>query len=106
MSGNTTLRKPKSASKQGAEHATLNASIKNSCGKVERCIRDNPGSSMLVSLGVGLGIGVAAGMILSGSNKGRTQAWFDRGTSERLGRQLMEAFAKVVPDSISDRISS
>ena len=62
---------------------SFSAAINNSCEKIEECVRENPGSTMMVTLGMGLAVGVTAGLILSGSQTARRQSWLGRELGER-----------------------
>lgn len=55
-------------------------------------------SSTLLAFGVGFGVGVAVGSALVESMQPQ------RGISERLGHQMIEAMSRVVPDALSTRM--
>jgi hypothetical protein len=55
-----------------------------------------------LSFGIGLGVGIAiGGMIAAASSTPEPH----RRAAERMGQQLLDALARVVPSSISDRFS-
>lgn len=70
--------------------------------KSDGVVSDYPLSSVLVVFGVGLGIGVALGAILGGpaapppSLAKRTEL-----AAEKVGRQMLDAIAAVLPESLS-----
>ena len=70
--------------------------------KSDGVVSDYPLSSVLVVFGVGLGIGVALGAMLGGpalpppSLAKRTEL-----AAEKVGRQILDAIAGVLPESLS-----
>ena len=72
----------------------------------EALVSHYPLSSVLVVFGIGLGIGVALGSILGGPVMPRPS--FGQRTeiaAERLGRQVLDAIAGVLPESLSKHVS-
>lgn len=87
--------------------STCTTAFQNSCTKVEECVKNDPRSAILLSLGAGLGIGVVLGIVLGGSTETPSErGWFDRRTAERLGQRMMANVGNWVPDSISERFTS
>lgn len=75
--------------------------------KPEGLVSHYPLSSVLVVFGIGLGVGAALGSILAGSAMPRRS--FGQRTelaAEKLGRQMLDAIAGVLPESLSKHISS
>lgn len=74
--------------------------------KAEGLVSHYPLSSVLVVFGLGLGVGVALGSIIGGpvmpspSFGKRTEL-----AAEKLGRQLLDALAGALPESLSKHIS-
>ena len=73
--------------------------------EVTEFVSQNPGSSALVAFGLGFGIGIAIGSMLGGEEPSRSrweQRWDQMGdNAERLGHQIMDAIANVVPQALS-----
>lgn len=69
-------------------------------------VTQNPMSSVLVVFGIGFGVGVALGTILAGpmihspTFTERTEL-----AAEKLGRQIMDAIAGALPESLSRHLS-
>lgn len=70
--------------------------------RVQGVIHDNAGTSLLIALASGLGVGILIGMTIGGSKK--SSHWWDRSTAEGLGRRLLDKFESIVPDAVSERI--
>jgi hypothetical protein len=81
-------------------------SVKNTAADLDGLVSQYPLSSVLVVFGIGLGVGVALGKILSEplmprpSLGQRTEL-----AAEKLGRQMRDAIAGVLPESLSKHIS-
>lgn len=78
----------------------------HSVTKPEGLVSHYPLSSVLVVFGIGLGVGVALGSILGGPVMPRPT--FGQRTelaAEKLGRQMLDAIAGVLPESLSKHIS-
>ena len=69
----------------------------------QRCVEDHPASSVGVAFGAGLGIGLCIGLALKAAVVERRES--HRGVTERLGKQVLDAFASVLPESLSSRMS-
>ena len=73
--------------------------------EVTEFVNQNPGSSALVAFGLGFGIGIAIGSMLGGqepSRSGWEQRWDQMGdNAERLGHQIMDAIANVIPQALT-----
>lgn len=70
--------------------------------QMEGVVEDRPLSAVALSFGIGLGVGIALGGMIAAS--AATSHPHQR-AAERMGQQLLDALAKVVPSSISDRFS-
>jgi hypothetical protein len=60
-------------------------------------IRERPVPSVMAAFGLGLGVGVAAALLIRGPSAREREA----GLTQRLGRQVLDAMASAVPDSIA-----
>lgn len=72
----------------------------------EGMVSQYPLASVLVAFGIGLGVGVALETILAEPLK--SQPSFGQRTeiaAEKLGRQMLDAIAGVLPESLSKHIS-
>ncbi len=72
----------------------------------EGLVSHYPLSSVLVVFGIGLGVGVALGSILGGPVMPRPS--FGQRTelaAEKLGRQMLDAIAGALPESLSKYVS-
>lgn len=65
-------------------------------------VQEHPMSAALTVFGLGFGLGVTIGVLLS---EGESQRHYDANRLERYGRQLLEALAQVAPDALSRRLS-
>lgn len=74
--------------------------------EVNRLTAENPASSVLVAFGIGLGVGVALGSILAGPLT-HSPTFTERTelAAEKLGRQIMDAIAGVLPESLAKHVS-
>ena len=60
-------------------------------------VREHAAPAAVTAFGLGLGVGVALALLIS--NGSRRQA--EMSTAARLGRQVLDAMAAVVPESLS-----
>jgi len=78
----------------------------NTVTKPDGVVSDYPLSSVLVVFGIGLGVGVALGSIIAGpvmphpSFAQRTEL-----AAEKLGRQMLDAIAGVLPESLAKHMA-
>ena len=80
--------------------------VANVVAKTEGLVSHYPLSSVLVVFGIGLGVGVAVGSILGGPAPPRpTLGQRTELAAEKLGRQMLDAIAGVLPESISKHIA-
>ena len=70
--------------------------------QLEDAVEERPLSSLILSFGVGLGVGLALGGLLAASDaRGERQ----QRTAERFGRQLLDALGRIVPHALTERIA-
>ncbi len=90
----------------GQKRKPTGPTVAHAVTKPEGLVSHYPLSSVLVVFGIGLGVGVALGSILGGpvvpppSFGRRTEL-----AAEKLGRQMLDAIAGVLPESLSKHIS-
>ena len=90
----------------GQKKRPADLTVANAVAKSEGLVSHYPLSSVLVVFGIGLGVGVAVGSILGGpvmpgpSFGKRTEL-----AAEKLGRQMLDAIAGVLPESLSKHIA-
>lgn len=80
-----------------------NASFRRGYEAAEHCVEDHPASSVGVAFGAGLGIGLCIGLALKAAINERHAS--HRSTTERLGRQVLDALTSVLPESLGNRIA-
>jgi hypothetical protein len=64
-------------------------------------VQEYPLSSAMTVFGLGFGLGVAIGILLS---EGESHPSYE-GRMERFGRQMLDAMAQMAPEAISRRLS-
>lgn len=83
------------------EHRRSGASDGSAYERFEELVSHRPTSAVGLGFALGFGLGLALGMALIESPRGR-----QRQTLERFGRQVLDALAGVLPESLSDRVRS
>jgi hypothetical protein len=63
-------------------------------------VQEHPLSAAVTAFGLGFGLGVAIGMLLTEGESHRYESRI-----ERFGRQVLDAVAQMAPDAISRRLS-
>jgi hypothetical protein len=63
-------------------------------------VQDYPLSAAMTVFGLGFGLGVALGMLLTEGESYRYE-----GRLERFGRQMLDAVSQLTPEAISRRLS-
>lgn len=92
---------------RGRNRMSSDTSANDTAANLDGLVSHYPLSSVLVVFGIGLGVGVALGKILGEpfmprpSLGQRTEL-----AAEKLARQMRDAIAGVLPESLSKRISS
>lgn len=74
-----------------------------SCSNLESCVSEYPGATLLVSGAIGVGVGIAIGMMLGRANEPEPAGWFDSRTAEKFGQQFLANMSRLVPESVSSR---
>lgn len=100
---NTTETKSKPNEKSSSSNIVSGA--QQSCESFEQCVEDNPGSAIMISAVIGLGVGVAIGLSLGSKHEPEPLGWFDSRTAEKMGHQFLAAMSRMVPESISNRFA-
>jgi hypothetical protein len=73
--------------------------------EMDECIRGHEGSALLVSLAVGLGVGVLIGTAIMASRR-RPTSWRDRITAEGIGRKFLDRVESMIPEALSERFGT
>ncbi len=77
--------------------------LERSNDQLREMVADHEGQSVLAALALGFGIGLALGLSIAPEPK---QRWTDRIAAEGLGRRLLERIDSLLPESISDKLST
>jgi hypothetical protein len=70
--------------------------------QMEETVEERPLSAVMLSFGLGVGIGIAIGSLIAAST---TPAEPHKRAAERMGQQMIDALARMVPNSLSERFS-
>ncbi|TWU27681.1 hypothetical protein [Bythopirellula polymerisocia] len=70
--------------------------------RMQHVVHDNAGSSMLIALASGLGVGILIGTAIGGSRQ--SAHWWNRETAENMGNRFLSKIGAMVPDALSERI--
>lgn len=70
--------------------------------QMEEVVEDRPISAVMLSFGIGLGVGLAIGGMIAAN---ATPSEPHKRAAERMGQQILDALARVVPSSLSERFS-
>jgi hypothetical protein len=73
--------------------------------EAEGMVTQHPMSTALVVFGIGLGVGVAVGSLLAGTPAPPTLTERAEHAAEKLGRQMLDAIAGVIPQTVSRHVS-
>lgn len=74
--------------------------------RLQEQVSRHPGSSLAVGFGIGFGIGILLGVACSDAmHSRRQQRWSVGSTAERVGRQVLDSVAGILPDSVSRRMT-
>ena len=84
---------------------SVKQAAQRSCSTLEECVGDNVGTALLISGAIGIGAGIALGLMLGRVNEPEPTSWFDSRTAEKVGHQLLSNMARFVPESVSNRFS-
>lgn len=101
--GNVSAMEQPSRFRQSSEAARER--MQQGYSQVTECVASNPASALLVSFGVGFGVGVLIGYALSEASPPPSR-WYDLRTAENVGRRVLDSIAGVLPDSLSSRFST
>lgn len=66
----------------------------------EQCVREHPASAALVTFALGFGTGLGLAALLIGEQKKKVP----EGLAQRLGQQVLDSIAHVLPESVADRM--
>lgn len=71
--------------------------------QIREMTREHEGTTVLLALGAGFGLGLLIGGLLA-SSRSRPRSWSDRLAAEGIGRRLLERLERVLPDALDERI--
>jgi hypothetical protein len=72
--------------------------------QVRDLTRDHEGTTVLLALAAGFGVGVLIGAALAASSEPRPRSWTDRIAAEGIGRRLLERVESIIPEALAERI--
>lgn len=84
---------------------SIRQAAEQSCSTFEKCVSDNPGTAILISSVIGIGAGIAIGIMLGRAHEPEPTGWFDSRTAEKIGHQFLASMSRLVPESVSSRFS-
>lgn len=91
--------------RQESPHLSSREEMLGQADRVQQQMTDRvveqPLAVLLISLGVGFGLGMMLGRAFRPEPKTH---WYDRKSAEQLGRRLLDSMAGMVPESISKRL--
>lgn len=79
--------------------------IKGSAGMPQEMISQHPMSTALVVFGIGLGVGVLLGSLISTPATPPTFSERAEHAAEKVGRQVLDAIAGVLPQSLARHVA-
>jgi hypothetical protein len=65
--------------------------------------RDHEGTTVLVAMAAGFGVGLLIGGMLASSYESRPRSWTDRIAAEGLGRRLLDRVESMIPEVLTER---
>lgn len=78
--------------------------VREAYHQTENLVRDNPGSSALLTFGIGVGLGLALTAMLMPSR--RKASWYESHRPEWLDQKhLTDTISSILPSSVSRRFS-
>lgn len=79
--------------------------VEQSTGMPRQVIEQHPTSTALLAFGIGLGVGVCLGCMLTTSSEPPTFGQRAEHAAEKLGRQMLDALAGVLPQSVARHVA-
>lgn len=89
-----------SASTKTQNRPTTKAPVSRWEEASEYCIQDHPGSAAMVTFVAGFGAGLALAALMMGDRRKHV----DDNIAQRLGHQVLDSLAQVLPSSVSNRL--
>ena len=91
----------------GQKKLPIGPTVERTVAIPEGLVSHYPLSSVLVVVGIGLGVGIVLGSILGGPVLPRPSLGQRTGhAAEEIGRQMLDAIAGILPQSLSKHIAS
>jgi hypothetical protein len=72
--------------------------------RLRECMSGREGTSLLLSLAAGVGVGLVLGIAL-GRSRRESMSWRDRVAAEGFGRRLMDRLEGLIPDTIAEHFA-
>lgn len=72
--------------------------------RLRECMSGREGTSLLLSLAAGVGVGLVLGIAL-GRSRRESMSWRDRIAAEGFGRKLMDRLEGMIPDTIAEHFA-
>jgi len=76
--------------------------LAESASDAQECIREHSGTSVVVSLVAGFGIGLLIGRAIGASHQ-EPRSWRDRVTAEGFGRRLIDRIESMIPEALAEQ---
>lgn len=83
---------------QASQDASGKANLQSASSKLRQYAEQKPMKSILIGLGIGVGTGIVLGSILRGS---ATYLTHDEALIERIGNNVKNSLAEIVPSSLT-----
>jgi hypothetical protein len=78
--------------------------LQRGADQVAHRVNERPGASIMMAGLVGFGIGLLLSQALTAEEDHSYSKSFDRGTAERLGRNLLDRIEQAMPTMLRDRL--
>ena len=86
--------------------STMSEYAHHGADKVTHYVDEQPGQALMVACLAGFGVGVLLSRLIPFEESSSSTLGFDRGTAERIGRNLLEKVEHAMPAMLRDRLSS
>jgi hypothetical protein len=76
--------------------------VSRGASQVREMTRDHEGTTVLVALAAGFGVGLLIGAAIAPSH--RQPSWSDRLAAEGVGRRLLARVESMIPEALAERL--